>query len=230
MLYVFDAYGTLLELDDFQGRLYRALTARGCKAAPEAVSRAAYKEMSFYMAHAVKARCEASYLALRHECAGVLRNALTEIAEHTPDVTAVESALAEAVRFRPFAEVRTVLEQLHARGAALAVASNWDYALPQHLESLGLAHYFRFILTSASVGVAKPAPGFFNAVRANVREKVQSFSNLLYIGDHFENDVLAARAAGFQTRWLVRDKRDLTSGVTPQDSSEHSISSLTELL
>jgi putative hydrolase of the HAD superfamily len=230
VLYVFDAYGTLVELDDFQGRLHRALEARGCRVAAEAVSRAARREMSFYMAHAVRARCEASYLALRAECAGVLRNALAEIADCKPDVKDVESALAEAIRFRPFAEVRSVREQLQARGAALAVASNWDYALPQHLESLGLAHYFRFILTSASVGIAKPAPAFFKAVRDKVRDKVQSFSDLLYVGDHFENDVLAARAAGFQARWLVRDKRDVASGETPEHTKERPISSLTELL
>jgi putative hydrolase of the HAD superfamily len=230
VLYVFDAYGTLVELDDFQGRLHRALTARGCLAAPEAVSRAARKEMSFYMAHAVRARCEASYLALRAECAGVLRTALAEIADCTPDAKDVESALAEAIRFRPFAEVRSVLEQLHARGVELAVASNWDYALPQHLESLGLAHYFRFILTSASVGAAKPAPAFFKAVRKSVREKVRSFSKVLYVGDHFENDVLAARAAGFQARWLVRDRRDIASGEMPGGRDETPISSLADLL
>lgn len=228
MIYIFDAYGTLVELDDFYGRLQRALAARGCAFSLDEVTRAARREMGYYMMQAVRARCAITYAQVRRECAEVLRDSLPQHTSALP-VENIENALTDAIQFRAFPEVRAVLQQLDARGVPLAVASNWDYALPQHLAELGLAQSFRFILTSASIGVAKPSPAFYVAIGLAVRNAGLEASQVTYIGDHFENDIAAARAAGFRTRWLVRDERDIASGHTPS-GNEARIASLQELL
>jgi HAD superfamily hydrolase (TIGR01549 family) len=209
---VFDAYGTLVELDDFYGRLQRGFSQRGANLSLDVVTRSAHREMRHYIAQAVHASDATSHAVLHRECGQIIFDALSEQAPtFALDLDAVEDVLRESVVFRAFSETHATLEKLAARGIEMGIASNWDYSLAQHLETLGIAHYFRFVLSSANLGVEKPAPEFFDAVRSAVGNTPAT-----YIGDHYEKDVLPSRAAGFDALWLVREERDLPSGETSQ--------------
>jgi len=214
VFFVFDAYGTLVELDDFYGRLQSGFALRGADLSPEIVTRAAHREMRFYMAHAQSARDENSWRDLRFLCAQVLANAIREQAEFSLSDEQTLEVLSEAIVFRAFPEVREVLDLWRARGATLAVASNWDYQLSQVLQSLDLKDYFSFIFSSAHIGFEKPAPEFFEIVKREVQKVRPDSGVLFYVGDHYEKDVLASRAAGFTPLWLVRETRDVASGET----------------
>lgn len=236
MILIFDAYGTLVELDDFYGRLARGFAARGAELSPHNVKRAAQREMRYYIEHSQRAKCAQSHAILHHECAGVLHNALREFEPEFPiSLEETSQVLAASIAFRLFPETRATLEVLAARGVLMGVASNWDYTLASHLKDLGIAHFFRFILSSAQIGAEKPSPQFFARARqeAHLVSGAQPDSTVLppfYIGDHYEKDVVASRAAGFTALWLVRDERDLASGEVHAADGITPLRSLTEVV
>ena len=212
---IFDAYGTLVELDDFYHRLQRGFAARGLALSLETVQGAAHREMRHYMAHALHVRDEASWQDLRRDCAGILAEAIRAQSQaFSLSVDETLAVLSEALVFHAFPQAQETLRRLKEAGIRMAVLSNWDYQLPTILCSVQLATFFEFILTSAEAGVEKPAAQFFERGLAKARALCPSLKprDCFYIGDHYEKDVLAARAAGLTPLWLVRDQRDLASG------------------
>ena len=215
MYLIFDCYGTLVEMDNFYGRLTSGFARLGQSLPSEAIRCAAHSEMRHYMSRARHAVDPASFASIRQECANVLSAALAAQGYRLPlSQAAVAQVLFDAVAFRPFVEVRQTLEELRRRGFRLGVLSNWDFRLPYELETLRLGHLFDFVLTSAGLGFEKPDRGFFDAGlrTAQFFEPEVTARDCHYIGDHFEKDVLGARGAGMSPLWLVRDRRDLTSG------------------
>jgi HAD superfamily hydrolase (TIGR01549 family) len=230
---LFDAYGTLVELDDFYGRLQRGFARHGVVLCDRVVRAAAHKEMRYYMSNVLRASNQESWDALRHECAQVLGDAVCEQgARHdlTPD-TLLE-ILAEAIVFRLYPETREVLETLQARGVPMGVLSNWDYQLPLRFEELDLARYFHFVLSSSQAGLEKPGMALFNFGLEHIQKVCPDLTpqQCFYVGDHYEKDVLGAQSAGFRPVWIVREERDLPSGDTPHDENVTMIKSLRELL
>ena len=61
-----------------------------------------------------------------------------------------------AIRFRAFDDAAPALEELRGRGLRLVCVSNWDYALPEVLERVGLLGLLDGVVTSAGVG--RPSP------------------------------------------------------------------------
>lgn len=231
--FIFDAYGTLVELDDFYGRLQRGFDAAGVSLSLETVTKAARAEMRHYISRTVEARTEADWIALKRECAGVLA---TEIrAQQTSfalEAKEVLHVLEDALVFRVFPEVKEVLETLKARGTQMGVLSNWDVSLHRILQSVGLEHYFSFILPSSQVGVQKPAREFFDHALQLARREFAGLrrEDCTYIGDHYDGDVLGACRAGMQPIWLVRGERDLASGELREDKAVRRIADLCGLL
>ena len=211
---IFDAYGTLVELDDFYGRLQDNFARAGWHFSPEEIRRAAHREMKHYIDRSMLARDRESWLALRAECAQVLAESLQEARrDFSLSVDRCTEILGDSIHFKVFPEARRVLEALHARGVAMGVVSNWDYELPRILESLDLKKYFAFVLSSAEIGASKPSPAVFEKawqLARTVRPQLQA-EECVYIGDHWEKDVEPARRAGWTPLWLVRSKRDLPS-------------------
>ena len=229
---IFDAYGTLVELDDFYIRLQRGFAAKGVLLPLGTVTKAARKEMRYYISQTVFAREEADWIALKTQCADVLANAIRE-EEKSFDLPAkgVLPLLEDALVFRVFPEVISVLETFKARGIKMGVLSNWDFSLHRIFQSLRLSDYFSFILPSSEVGVQKPDRAFFDhALQLAQRE----YSDLqrcecCYIGDHYDGDVIGAREAGMMPVWLVRNERDVASGALHSDEGVLRIRDLREL-
>ena len=213
---LFDAFGTLVELDDFYGRLQRGFAEHSQISIPlPAIRRAAHREMRHYMANSLRAHQTDEWELLRHECAQILADALREedAAWDFSPQTAYR-VLDSAIVFRAFPETRAVLETLQARGIPMGVLSNWDFQLPQVLQALGLDGFFEFVLSSAQAGFEKPDAQFFNCGLQRIRalHPTLSAEDCFYIGDHLEKDVIPARAFGFRPLWIVRRERDIASG------------------
>lgn len=87
------------------------------------------------------------------------------------------------------------LADLTARGLRLGVLSNFDHRLPGILEGLGVAHHFACVVLPSDAGAAKPDPAIFafGLSRLGV-----SAEGTLYVGDHAEEDLVGARAAGLR--------------------------------
>ncbi len=212
---IFDSYGTLVEMDDFYGRLQAGFAKIGAALPLEVVVKAAHREMRHYMERARFARDHKSWHDLRHECAGVLAAAIREqnYPLNVPPDT-VAQVLFDSVVFRALPHVQSTLEELKARGMRLGVLSNWDFRLPVALEETGLAHLFDFVLTSAGAGSEKPKREIFEKGLALARRFAPNLAtrDCYYVGDHYEKDVLGARAAGLSPLWLVSETRDIASG------------------
>lgn len=145
-----DAYGTLVELDRPVRRLRAALAARGAERDEDAVGRALGAEIAYYRAHKLEGADAASLARLRRRCAGVFVEALG-----CPELEFADDFLAALV-FAPLPGVVPALERLRAHGLALAVVSNWDVGLHEHLRAIGLAAYFDAVVSSAEAGAEKP--------------------------------------------------------------------------
>ena len=217
MYLIFDSYGTLMEMDDFYGRLQNGFSRMGVALPLDVVRRAAHAEMRHYMKGARLARCLDSWEKLRRDCALTLENAIREqgYKVELPDEKVMQ-ILSDAVVYKPFPDIKSSLEKLRAKGIRLGVLSNWDFKLQEALENAGIAHLFDFALSSAQVGIEKPAREFFERGLALARRYAPDLKarDCFYIGDHYEKDVLGARNAGLNPLWLVRDARDLPSGET----------------
>ncbi len=230
---IFDAYGTLVELDDFYGRLQRGFAEAGAVLSPETVSKAARAEMHHYVSRTIEARTEADWIALKVECAQVLADEIRKReSSFSLDAKQVLHILEDALVFRVFPEVREVLDKLQANGFKMGVLSNWDFSLHHIFEQMGLSKYFSFVLPSSDVGVQKPAREFFeHALRLARREHgTLKSEDCLYIGDHYDGDVVGAREAGMVPVWQVREERDLPSGEMRDDKHVLRIADLRGLL
>jgi putative hydrolase of the HAD superfamily len=98
-----------------------------------------------------------------------------------------------ALRFTLYPDVLATLALLRARDIRLVVVSNWDISLALTLQALGLGELLDAVITSAQVGVAKPAPELFQAALA---AQEVSAAQALHVGDDPHLDVAGARAAG----------------------------------
>lgn len=73
------------------------------------------------------------------------------------------------------------------------------------MESLGIASYFdpSAILISGNTLFEKPNPNIFSTWEKQTNTKGQ----IVYIGDHFENDIVGANAAGWIPVWFNPDNK-----------------------
>jgi len=215
MYLILDSYGTLVEMDDFYGRLYAGFTRLGIQASFEAVKNAARREMHFYMSRARFAIDWPSYEKIRLECACELMASLREQnVRITASKEAIAHVLGESVVFRALPGARETLAALKERGVRLGVVSNWDYRLAQALEETKLLPFFDFVLSSAQARSEKPGREIFERGVEMARRFVPNLKarDCFYVGDHYEKDVLGARSAGLRPLWLVAKERDVPSG------------------
>lgn len=186
-----DALGTLVELEPPWERLAGALALE-----PEAARSAFLKEMAYYRGHSSEGRDSASLADLRERCAALLSRELGHR-------VGVEEMMA-AIRFRAFDDAAPALADLRGLGLRLVCVSNWDYALPEVLERVGLGGLLDGVVTSAGAGAAKPDRRIFDA---GLEVAGCGASEALHVGDSSEEDIAGAEAAGIRALLLNRSGR-----------------------
>ncbi len=102
-----------------------------------------------------------------------------------------------------FDDVHLALAALTQAGWSHVVLSNHVPELPALMDTLGLAHHFQGIISSASSGYEKPHPQAFAAAL----RRVPAGQRCVMVGDSLVADVLGARAAGLEAMW-VRGRDD----------------------
>ena len=185
-----DGFGTLVRLLDPVPHLARALRERGLERPDDVVRAAVAAEVAYYRPEAVSGRDPGSLAALRLECTRVF---LAAADADLDAATFVDSFMASIV-FEPMPGALETLADLRARGLELAVVSNWDVGLAEHLERIGAAHLFSAIVTSAETGAAKPDPEVFRVALERLRVDPR---RALHVGDEPE-DGEGAAAAGMR--------------------------------
>jgi beta-phosphoglucomutase len=119
-----------------------------------------------------------------------------------PDLAEEMSRWLVAGRFdQLYDDVLPVLDALQAVGMPMGVLSNFGTHLWNTLRRFNLLPYFDFVVVSAEVGLAKPDPRIFELV---VEKAGQPAGRLLYVGDHFGDDIEGARGAGLDAVLIDR--------------------------
>ena len=194
---LFDAFGTLFELDDPFGRLHRAVRDRlGLDRDRADVEAAFLAEASRFAAHCHEAVDAPSLRTLELDCAGIVVERLS--LPVTPE--AAVAALGDSIAYRLFDDVAPTLAELERRGVPAAVVSNWDYSLDEVLARLGLS--FDVVVTSAATGASKPDPAPF---RVALERLELAPGQALHVGDTPEADGDGAREAGIDVRIIDRE-------------------------
>ncbi|MHB8694741.1 MAG: HAD family hydrolase [Solirubrobacteraceae bacterium] len=220
-----DALGTLVELPPPAPALRSELSRRfGVDAGLADAERAIVAEIAFYRARFDDARDLEALRELRRQCAVVMRDALpASAALRSAGIDELVAALLGALRFRAYPDAAPALRAARERGLRIVVASNWDVALPEVLERIGLAQLVDGVVSSAMVGARKPAAAPFEAALALAGVGP---SEALHVGDSVAEDVEGALAAGLSAALIVRSG-DPPADVLPANVAR--IASLSEL-
>jgi putative hydrolase of the HAD superfamily len=185
-----DALGTLVELEPPWARLAPAL---GLDAGDERVRRAFRVEMAYYRDHAHEADGAEALADLRERCARLLSREL--------GIDVPVERMMDAIRFRAYPDAEPALRRLRERGLALVCVSNWDYALAEVLDRVGLGSRLDGTVTSAAAGTRKPDPAIFaRALELAGCEPAEA----LHVGDTPEEDLAGAAAAGIPALLIDR--------------------------
>lgn len=219
---LFDALGTLLQLEQPAPRLCRELAGRYAVSITEVEARHAMAaEISFYRSHLDQGRDPHSLAALREACAAELRRALPPDARrHLPSPPELVDALLASLHFHAFSDAAPALRGYRARGLRLVVVSNWDVSLHMVLGNVGLRPFLDAVLTAAEAGVRKPDPAIF---RQALDLAGSSAAEAIHVGDSLDEDVAGARAAGIEPVLVSRDGSPAPGGIRV-------VSSLPEIL
>ncbi|HEY1916916.1 MAG TPA: HAD family hydrolase [Streptosporangiaceae bacterium] len=98
-----------------------------------------------------------------------------------------------------YPDVRPALAALGSMGLWVGIAGNQTARAGQILRDLNLPA--DLIATSAEWNVAKPDSGFFSHV---IKAAPGTAAKIVYVGDHRDNDVEPAKAAGMRTAFIRR--------------------------
>ena len=106
-----------------------------------------------------------------------------------------------------------VLEKLSSR-YNLVLVSNFYGNLESVLKDFGLMKYFKKVYDSKKVGKRKPDSGIFELA---VKDLGGDSSEILVVGDSYENDIAPAKKLGCQTLWLKNDSNDYSHILTEEE-------------
>ncbi|WAL95274.1 HAD family hydrolase [Streptomyces sp. Je 1-369] len=125
-----------------------------------------------------------------------------------------------------YEDVRPALAALRDQGARVIIAGNQTVRAGELLRGLDLPA--DLIATSGEWGVAKPAPAFFERL---VTEAGVPAAEVLYVGDHPQNDTLPAHTAGLRTAHLRRGPWGHLWADDPRviEAADYRVDSLTDL-
>ena len=196
MNYIFDLYGTLIDIwtDESREELWEgvALLLGDGEDKAEQV-RAEYMSLC-------AARHEGGYHELN------LLSVFEEMLARREVDTSVASALASEfrrlsmVRLGCFEGVKDMLGQLKAAGAGVYLLSNAQSCFTvDELHSTGLYDVFDGIVISSDIGVKKPSVEAFNIALSRFGITAESS---VYVGNDLRDDVLGATSAGLKTVYI----------------------------
>lgn len=132
----------------------------------------------------------------------------------------VFDAARNSVDFYP--DVFPALQQLSEDFSLVAVTNG-----NANLQTIGIDHLFRDVITAVGAGSAKPHRAIFDAA---INRTGAAAAEILHVGDHPELDIDGARNAGMRTAWINRNGDQWPSHLPPPDAEISAIDELQLLL
>ncbi len=205
-----DAMGTVIQLMPPAPRMTRALARAGYPNPEERVATAMRAEIAYYLGHHQEGRTPAAVARVRAACAAVLAEGL----DPAPPLPELTQLLVGSLEFAVYPDALPALRELRARGVRVAIVSDWDCTLAEHLERLGVREWVEAVVVSADVGVTKPNPLLFATALARLGVARE---HAVVCGDDPARDLAGAAAAGI--RGVLVDREGRHPGVTPRVGS-----------
>jgi len=151
--------------------------------------------------NAVRVSANKQWPELRHDLTELRTRILRQVAATAGyDETMVVEAFEVFIEARNDVEVYTDV----VPGLTRLAEDYCLYALSNgnaDLEKIGLSRYFSASFSASELGVAKPDGRFFVTAAARCNA---SLDEMLHVGDHPENDIVAAQQVGMSAVWLNR--------------------------
>jgi len=189
-----DAFGTILELEPPAPLLIAELRdGWGIEVGEDEMWRAFAAEMTYYGAHHLEGHDPDSLADLRLRSTAVLLENLPDGVRDRLVADDLMPAMMRSLRFRTYPDVPGALRRLRSKGLSVVVVSNWDISLHGFVADSGLGPLVDHVVSSAEVGVGKPAPEPFER---GLELLGLDPSEVIHVGDDPDHDVAGARAAG----------------------------------
>lgn len=126
----------------------------------------------------------------------------------------------------PYPDALPVLKQL-SQSYRLGVIANQTAGLEDRLRAWGLLPHLSAVVSSWEHQIMKPDVRLFEAA---LREACCTPGEAAMVGDRLDNDVQPAKALGMHTVWIRQGFGALQSPLSPADTPDHVIDSLSDLL
>lgn len=120
-------------------------------------------------------------------------------------ISATAAAWSKAENFGLYDDVLPCLRTLRSAGVRMALVSNaLGHSLDEVVAHFALDEFIEANLSSAELGIVKPAPDVFRAALARAGVEPEA---AVMVGDSIEDDVKGALACGCGAIWLDRSGR-----------------------
>ncbi|MCA1726402.1 MAG: HAD-IA family hydrolase [Actinobacteria bacterium] len=158
---------------------------------------------------------------------GVYRGFLTDVGvegDTAPLAEELYSTFSDPANYRAYPDVLPALEALRDRGYTLGLISNFEEWLELVLEAVELTAFFPVRVISGIEGVEKPDERIFRIALDRAGADAETS---VYVGDHPDFDVEAARAVGMFPVLVDRRGR-YPDGPEPRVETLHELAELLE--
>lgn len=95
-----------------------------------------------------------------------------------------------------------LLDSLHGKYTLAMITNGKTNCQNKKIDSLGIRHYFKTIKVSQTEGIAKPDQRIFERCLEDIQLKPE---DCVFIGDHPEKDIKAAKSIGMKGIWVKND-------------------------
>jgi len=200
---LFDAVGTLIRPRPPVGVAYHEAARRyGCSLSGEEIGarfRLAFRRQESLDAAANGGATDEARERRRWQT--IVAEVFDDLADTTALFDDLWSHFADPRHWRLFDDVAETWRALAAKGIRLGVASNFDARLRGVCAGLPPLDRCSSLFVSSELGVRKPSPDFFRRIE---RALGLPSEQIALVGDDWNNDYLAAQAAGWRAIYLDR--------------------------
>lgn len=120
---------------------------------------------------------------------------------------------------QPLANVREMLAALQGKVKMGIITNGFDALQQRRLSNTATQPFFDLVITSESVGVAKPDPHIFHAALAQMGDVEKS--KVLMVGDTLASDILGANQVGIDSCWFNPTQQPNVTHITPTYEIHH---------
>lgn len=162
----------------------------------------------------------------REYCAGMARHAPTVSKQLEPfGFRGNSTRLYPSELDKPYPQAEAVLTALSGR-YMLGVIANQNHGAHARLEGYGLRRYFRFVLASAEVGLAKPDERIF-LLALKLAHCAPEYA--VMVGDRPDNDIYPAKRLGMRTVRVTQGYARFQPPRTREHEADMTVESIAEL-